>query len=110
MLLRRAGPSQAPPPVRMLLRIQPAMLSVRALLSTAVCGQLGPLLTTETSTGRALPRSRKNGAPESYGQGVVSGWGAYPWRPVTESLSDTTVIWPVRSRVTGAGFTLVVEP
>jgi hypothetical protein len=86
------------------------MLSVRAAFSTEVCGQLGPLLTTATRIGRAVRRSTKNGAPESYGQGVVSAWGAYPRMPVTDSLTDATVICPVRRRVTGAGLTLVVEP
>jgi DNA-binding transcriptional MerR regulator len=52
------------------------MLSVRALLSTPVCGQLGPLLSTDTSAGPPLRSSRKNGAPESYGHGVVSRCGA----------------------------------
>lgn len=46
-------------------RIQAAMLSVRAALSTPVCGQLGPLLTTATSAGRARFDSVKNGPPES---------------------------------------------
>src|SRR5687768_14295306 len=86
------------------------MLSTRALDSTALCGQLGPVLTTETSAGPRRPCSRKNGPPESYGHGVVSRCGAAPVTPVTESPTDTTVIRPVRRCVTGAGFTLVVEP
>ncbi|PRX12632.1 hypothetical protein CLV67_12755 [Actinoplanes italicus] len=57
-------------------RIQSAMLSVRAGISTPVCGQLGPSLTTATSSGACRLDSRKKGPPESYGQGVVSGRGA----------------------------------
>lgn len=40
----------------------------------------------------------------------MSGCGAYPLRPTTDSATDTTAICPVRNRVTGAGFTLVVDP
>ena len=66
------------------------MLSVRAL-STPECGQRGPLLSTEISVGLDRRCSRKNGAPESYGQGDVSRCGAKPVSPTIESPTETTL-------------------
>jgi hypothetical protein len=82
----------------------------RAVAAKAAPPAFVPLLTTATRIGRAVRFSRKNGAPESYGQGVVFGCGACPRRPVTESVSETTVICPVRRRVSGTGLVLVTEP
>ena len=45
--------------------IQVAMLSVRDVVSALVWGQLGPLLSTDTSCGGARVGVVKYGAPES---------------------------------------------
>ena len=84
------------------------MLSTREVVSCWVCGQLGPLLSTATSLGGDHRLSTKYGAPESYGQGVVSGCGANPVTRIVESVTDATVNWPVRSNCDGVGLVLVV--
>ena len=48
------------------------MVSARAVVSGLVCGQSGPLLSTETSCGAARLGVVKYGAPESYRQALVS--------------------------------------
>ena len=55
--------------------IQLVMLSTRAVVSSEVCGQLGPLLSTDTSSGAEPDGVRQYGAPESYTQALVSAAG-----------------------------------
>src|ERR671916_1190139 len=86
------------------------MLSTREVVSSRVCGQLGPELSTDTSFGAPQRGSTKYGAPESYGHGVVSGCGANPVTRIVDVFTAVTVNCPVRSNGDGVGFVLVVDP
>ena len=52
--------------------IQLTIGSTRAVVSGVVCGQLGPVLSTDTSSGAPVEGRVKYGAPESYRQALVS--------------------------------------